>query len=72
MLAFRRIVPFYALALLGTVRPDDSTALRTRMQAAALALEVYRKAPNHPGAAHYILPAIVQPSLRIHFWAKDQ
>jgi hypothetical protein len=33
---------FYALVLLGTVRLDDSTALRTRMQAAALAMEVYR------------------------------
>ena len=48
---------FYALALLGTVRPDDPTALRTRMRAVAIALEVYHKAPNHPGAAHYILHA---------------
>lgn len=52
---------FYALALLGTVRPDDPTALRTRMQAAAIALEVYRQAPNHPGAAHYILHAFDDP-----------
>jgi tetratricopeptide (TPR) repeat protein len=52
---------FYALALLGTVRPDDSTALRTRMRAATIALEVYHKAPNHPGAAHYILHAFDDP-----------
>lgn len=52
---------FYALALLGSVRPDDPTALRTRMRAAAIALEVYRKAPNHPGAAHYILHAFDDP-----------
>jgi hypothetical protein len=53
---------FYALALLGSVRPDDPTALRTRMQAAAIALEVYHKAPNHPGAAHYILHAFDDPN----------
>lgn len=52
---------FYALALLGTVRPDDPTALRTRMRAAAMALEVYHKAPDHPGAAHYILHAFDDP-----------
>jgi hypothetical protein len=53
---------FYALALLGTVvRPDDPTALRTRMRAAAIALEVYYKAPNHPCAAHYILHAFDDP-----------
>jgi tetratricopeptide (TPR) repeat protein len=51
----------YALALLGTVRPDDPTALRTRMQAAATALAVYHKVPNHPGAAHYILHAFDDP-----------
>jgi tetratricopeptide (TPR) repeat protein len=51
----------YALALLGTVRPDDPTALRTRMQAAAIALAVYHKVPNHPGAAHYILHAFDDP-----------
>lgn len=52
---------FYALALLGTVRPDDPTALRTRMQAAAIALQVYRQEPNHPGAAHYIIHAFDDP-----------
>jgi hypothetical protein len=52
---------FYALALLGSVRPDDPTAVRTRMRAAAIALEVYHKAPNHPGAAHYILHAFDDP-----------
>lgn len=52
---------FYALALLGSVRPDDPAALRTRLQAAARALEVYQQAPNHPGAAHYILHAFDDP-----------
>jgi hypothetical protein len=53
---------FYALALLGTaVRSEEPTALRTRMRAAAIALEVYHKMPNHPGAAHYILHAFDDP-----------
>jgi hypothetical protein len=52
---------FYALALLGSVRPQDPAALQTRMRAAAIALEVYRKEPNHPGAAHCILHAFDDP-----------
>ncbi|MES4786423.1 MAG: hypothetical protein C4294_12040, partial [Nitrospiraceae bacterium] len=52
---------FYALALLGTIRPDDPAALRTRMRAAAIAIEVYRRQPDHPGAAHYILHAFDDP-----------
>jgi hypothetical protein len=52
---------FYALALLGRVRPKDAGALRARMQAAAIAQEVYRREPNHPGAAHYILHAFDDP-----------
>ena len=49
---------FYALALLGSVRPQDPAALQIRMRAAAIALEVYRKEPNHPGVAHCILHAL--------------
>jgi hypothetical protein len=57
----REAATFYALALLGTVEPGDRTALRTRMHAAAIALDVYRKDPNHPGAAHYIIHAFDDP-----------
>jgi hypothetical protein len=61
---------FHALALLGlayssgssdAAAPRDPAALRTRMQAAAIAQEVYRREPNHPGAAHYILHAFDDP-----------
>jgi tetratricopeptide (TPR) repeat protein len=53
---------FYALALLGTaVHPGEPRALRTRMHAAAIALEVYHTVPNHPGAAHYIIHAFDDP-----------
>ncbi|WAK02339.1 hypothetical protein [Methylobacter sp. YRD-M1] len=52
---------FYALALLGSVRSDDHAGLRTRMRAGAVALEVTRKQPDHPGATHYILHAFDDP-----------
>jgi tetratricopeptide (TPR) repeat protein len=61
---------FYSLALLGLAyagaSPDagareDPAALRTRMRAAAVAQEVFRREPNHPGAAHYILHAFDDP-----------
>jgi tetratricopeptide (TPR) repeat protein len=51
---------FYALSLLGTVRPGDK-GYRRQAQAAALALEVYSKNPDHPGAAHYIIHAFDDP-----------
>ena len=51
---------FYALSLLGTVRPDDK-GYRRQAQAGAIAFEVYRKNPNHPGAAHYIIHAFDDP-----------
>jgi hypothetical protein len=51
---------FYALALLGAVRPVDK-GYRLQMQAGAIALDVYEKNPNHPGAAHYIIHAFDDP-----------
>ncbi|MGH8579058.1 MAG: hypothetical protein ACREVK_02685 [Gammaproteobacteria bacterium] len=58
----REAAAFYALALLGSVEPQDSAALQTRMKAGAIAMEVYREKPNHPGAAHYILHAFDDPN----------
>jgi len=51
---------FYALSLLGAVRPVDK-GYRLQMQAGAIALDVYGKNPNHPGAAHYIIHAFDDP-----------
>jgi tetratricopeptide (TPR) repeat protein len=51
---------FYALSLLGTVRPDEK-GYRRQAQAGAIAFDVYRKNPNHPGAAHYIIHAFDDP-----------
>jgi len=53
---------FYALALLGSVEPQDPAALQTRMRAGAIAMEIYGKEPNHPGAVHYILHAFDDPN----------
>jgi tetratricopeptide (TPR) repeat protein len=51
---------FYALSLLGTVRPEDK-GFRRQAQAGAIALAVFEKNPNHPGAAHYIIHAFDDP-----------
>ncbi len=51
---------FYSLSLLGMVRPDEKS-YRLQAKAGAIALEVYQKNPNHPGAAHYIIHAFDDP-----------
>ncbi|MEZ5288135.1 MAG: hypothetical protein R2712_25730 [Vicinamibacterales bacterium] len=51
---------FYALSLLGTVRPGD-TGFRRQAMAAALAQEVFAANPKHPGAAHFIIHAFDDP-----------
>jgi tetratricopeptide (TPR) repeat protein len=54
------VATFYSLALLGTVRPGDKGFVR-QMKAGAVALEVYQKNPNHPGAAHFVIHAFDDP-----------
>jgi tetratricopeptide (TPR) repeat protein len=51
---------FYSLALLGTVRPGDK-GFQRQMKAGAVALEVYQRNPNHPGAAHYVIHSFDDP-----------
>ncbi len=51
---------FYSLSLLGLVRSEDHS-YRLQARAGAIALEVYQKNPNHPGAAHYIIHAFDDP-----------
>lgn len=51
---------FYALSLLGTVRPGDR-GFRRQAQAAAISLEVFEDNPNHPGAAHFVIHAFDDP-----------
>jgi Tetratricopeptide repeat len=52
---------FYALSLMGTVRAEDPAGLQIRLRAGAIASDIYRKNPNHPGATHYILHAYDDP-----------
>jgi tetratricopeptide (TPR) repeat protein len=51
---------FYSLSLLGTVRPGDR-GFRRQAQAAAIAMEVFRDNPSHPGAAHFIIHSFDDP-----------
>ena len=51
---------FYALSLLGAVRPGDK-GYRAQALAGAIALDVYARNPDHPGAAHYIIHAFDDP-----------
>jgi tetratricopeptide (TPR) repeat protein len=51
---------FYSLALLGTVRPGDK-GFQRQMKAGAIAMDIYRKNPDHPGAAHYIIHSFDDP-----------
>ena len=51
---------FYALSLLGTVRPPDK-GFRRQALAASLALKVFQENPDHPGAAHFIIHAFDDP-----------
>ena len=51
---------FYSLSLLGLMGGDEK-GYRLQAKAGAIALEVYRKNPNHPGAAHYIIHAFDDP-----------
>ena len=52
----------HALALL-TVRARHSADLRPSVRAAAIAEEVLRRNPNHPGATHYLIHAYDDPVL---------
>jgi tetratricopeptide (TPR) repeat protein len=47
---------FYALALLATI-PNRQRDVTTSLKAAAIAMAILRRNPEHPGAAHYALHA---------------
>jgi tetratricopeptide (TPR) repeat protein len=58
---------FYSIALITAAKPGPGTAeseaeLGDRLKAGAVALDVYQKNPNHPGAAHYIIHAFDDPT----------
>ncbi len=51
---------WYALSLLGTVRPTDR-GFRRQALAASIAQKVFAANPKHPGAAHFIIHAFDDP-----------
>jgi len=51
---------FYSLSLIGLVRSEEKS-YRLQAKAGAIALDVYQKNPNHPGAAHYIIHSFDDP-----------
>ena len=51
---------FYALALINS-EPRDDVALANKKKALAILYPLFRKHPNHPGIAHYIIHACDNP-----------
>ena len=52
---------FYAVSLLGQVRFGQDKDFRIRIKAGAIAENIYREHPNHPGAAHYVIHSFDDP-----------
>jgi hypothetical protein len=55
------VTTFYALALLSGARALDESSFRHEMKAGALAMDVFKRNPKHPGATHYIIHAFDDP-----------
>jgi tetratricopeptide (TPR) repeat protein len=51
---------WYALSLLGTIRPGD-TGFRRQALAASIAQKIFAENPKHPGAAHFIIHSFDDP-----------
>jgi hypothetical protein len=54
------IAIWYALSLLGTMRPGD-TGFRRQALAASIAGKVFAENPRHPGAAHFVIHSFDDP-----------
>jgi len=52
---------FYAVSLLSGARALDDNTFRLEMKAGALALDVFKRHPNHPGAPHYVIHSFDDP-----------
>ena len=55
------VTTFYALSLLSAARAENDSTFRPEVKAGALALPIFRRNPNHPGAAHYVIHAFDDP-----------
>lgn len=52
---------FYTVSMLAAAYASGSDRVRINMQAGAMALDLFRKNGNHPGAAHYVIHAFDDP-----------
>ena len=55
------VTTFYALSLLSGARALNDETFRLEMKAGAMALDVFKRNPNHPGAVHYVIHAFDDP-----------
>ncbi|MGE3492160.1 MAG: hypothetical protein AB7N29_19315 [Vicinamibacterales bacterium] len=52
---------FYALSILSASSAVDDRTARMNVKAGALAMDVFKRNPSHPGAVHYIIHAFDDP-----------
>lgn len=52
---------FYALSILSASSAVDDRTSRMNVKAGSLAMDVFKRNPNHPGAVHYIIHAFDDP-----------
>jgi hypothetical protein len=52
---------FYALSILSGASAVDDRTSRMNVKAGSLAMDVFKRNPNHPGAVHYIIHAFDDP-----------
>jgi hypothetical protein len=52
---------FYALSILSASSAVDDRTARMNVKAGSLAMDVFKRNPNHPGAVHYIIHAFDDP-----------
>ncbi|MBA3269692.1 MAG: hypothetical protein H0T71_04205 [Acidobacteria bacterium] len=55
------VTTFYALSLLSGARALNDDSFRLEMKSGALALDVFKRNANHPGAVHYVIHAFDDP-----------
>lgn len=55
------VTTFYAVSILSGARALDDNTYRYEMKAGALALDVFKRNPKHPGAPHYTIHAFDDP-----------
>jgi len=55
------VTTFYAVSMLSGARALEDDTFRLEVRAGALAMDVFQRNRNHPGAAHYIIHAFDDP-----------